>query len=75
MDFCNCHPGDNSSPPGLEVIRDYNCSYTGLYIPEKLKSCCLRVWLLISLKLVLNEIPPLGTLTGLGILSITGTYK
>ena len=45
-----------------------------LYIFIHFKSC-LRVWLLISLKLVLNEIPPLGTLTDLGILSTTGTYK
>lgn len=34
----------------LEASRVNNCSYTGMCIFSYFKSCCLRVWLLISMK-------------------------
>lgn len=49
--FCNCHLEDISRLPGLETSRDYTCSPTRLYIFAYFKSNCVRVWLLISLKL------------------------
>lgn len=64
--------------PSLEASRIYNCCSTGLYIFTYFKSCCLRVWFPITLKWgneVLPEIPPLETLTGLGIPSTTGAIK
>ena len=48
--FCNGCKGDNTWLPSLEASRIYNGSPTGLYILHT-KSCCLRVWLPISLKL------------------------
>ena len=49
-DFCNCSQRDTFRWPGLEASRAHNCSPTGQYIFAYLKSCCLKVWLLISLK-------------------------
>ena len=50
-DACNCCPGDTSRSPSLEVSRVYDCSPIGLYTSAYLKSCCLSIWLPISLNL------------------------
>ena len=49
--FSNCHPRDTSRSPGLEANRVYNCGPIGLYIFAYFESCCMRIWLPISLKL------------------------
>ena len=47
-------PATQGTPPhhlALVASRAYTCGPTGLYIFAFLKSCCLRVWLLIHLSL------------------------
>ena len=75
LDFCNCPIGNTSRSPSLEVSRIYKCYPTRLHIFAYFKSCCLRVWLSVSLKLGADEIPPLETPTGLGIPSTTRAIK
>ena len=53
---------------GAYAVIPQDCIYL-----NNLKSCCLWIWLSISLNLG-AEILPLGTLTGLGASSPTGSY-
>lgn len=48
--YCKYHPSCSSRSPGLEVSRIYDCSPTELYIFEYFESCCMRIWLPISLE-------------------------
>lgn len=59
--FSNHCPGNTSSLLGLETSRVYNCGPTVLYIFTNFKSCCLGVWLPVSLKLGADWNPSLWT--------------
>lgn len=48
-----------SRSPGLEISRDHDCGPTSLYIFAYFKSCYLKVWLPISLKLGIKWNPSL----------------
>jgi len=54
-DVCNYSPGDPSRRPGPEASRVYEGGPTGLYIFAYIKSCCLRAWLPVSLKLGVQQ--------------------
>lgn len=75
LDFCKCPIGNTSRSPILEVSRIYKCCLTRLHVFAYFKSCCLRVWLPVSLKLGADEILPLETPTGPGIPSTTRAIK
>lgn len=49
--FCNYHPEKTFRSPCLEASRDYNYSPTRLYIFAYFKSCYIRLWLPINMKL------------------------
>lgn len=70
----NCQPGHSSRTLSLGAGTVYDCGHTRLYILAYLKSCCLRIWLPISLKLS-AENPPLETLTDLGTPLTVGSYQ
>lgn len=75
--FCNYPQRDTSKLSGLVVSRSH-CGPTGLYIFAHFKSRCIRVWLPISLASnhwMLTNMPPFGTLQGLGTTLATRTYQ
>lgn len=51
LNFCNCHLGNASKSPNMETSRAYDCVPMRLYVFVYFKSCCLKFWLPISLKL------------------------
>lgn len=68
--FCSCCPG---TPPDLLVHWPAGLILGDLYIFAHFKSCCLSIWLTISLNLCAT-ILLFGTLRGLGIPSTTWSH-
>ena len=63
-------------PDSLALVASgaHTCSPTGLYTLHSFKSCCLRVWLPVSLNPGAETLP-FGTLTGLGTHLLLGASK